>query len=396
MMPSNFCTMPFNSLEISPDGTCKVCCKIKTDIKKTDTEYFNVLTDNIEDIWKSDNLIALRKQFLKNERPEECELCWTEEKSNIKSLRQQTQHPRISITTPLLTYLSLKLSNKCNLACRICSPNLSSLWQSQFKKLNLDLIPVETFKTIDLDKFTGDRLKSLHKLSTDLTTLLIYGGEPLINDEVIDYLKYLSTSGLSKNIRLTLNTNGTVYTEEIISIFKTFKFVDLFLSVDDIGKRFEYQRWPAKWEKINSNIINYSKVEGNIKVEFYPSVSILNILNIEEMLGRLSSYGIPITFNNIIHEPHILSVRNLSKDHKNIVINKINAIDFSKFNFNKAYPNAKDALISFIQLENDVGFNLNKSEYLNRVMHHMDIHDKNRNTMLQEYLPDLWSLLNGS
>jgi MoaA/NifB/PqqE/SkfB family radical SAM enzyme len=165
--------MPFNSLEISPDGTCKVCCKIQTDIKKTNTEYFNVLNDTIEDIWHSVDLQMLRKKFLKNERPEECRLCWTEEESNIKSLRQQTQHGQVDLENPKVTYLSLKLSNKCNLACRICSPHLSSLWQSQFKKLNLELEPVAMFKTIELEKFQGNRLDSLHKLSDNIHQLLM-------------------------------------------------------------------------------------------------------------------------------------------------------------------------------------------------------------------------------
>ena len=395
-MTSNFCTMPFNSLEVSPDGTCKVCCKIQTDIKKSNTEYFNVLNDDINDIWHSVDLQLLRKKFLKNERPEECRLCWTEEESNVKSLRQQTATGIADLENPKVTYLSLKLSNKCNLACRICSPHLSSLWQTQFKKLNLDLQPVEMFKTIDLEKFQGDRLLSLHALSNNLTQLLIYGGEPLINDEVIAYLEYLADSSISKNIQLILNTNGTVYSEKIISIFRKFKSVELFLSIDDIEKRFEYQRWPAKWSKIDSNIQNYAKLSDNIKVEFYPSVSVLNILNIEEMLEKLSSYNVPITFNNIIHDPRLLSIRNLPKECKSIVIEKINSIDFSKFNFNKTYPDAKIALLSFLQLDNDEGLNLNRVEYLNRFNENMSVHDNARNTHLKEYIPELWSLLNGS
>lgn len=395
-MTSNFCTMPFTSLEISPDGTCKVCCKIQTDIKKSNTEYFNVLNDDINDIWHSIDLTLLRKKFLKNERPDECRLCWTEEESNVKSLRQQTANGIADLENPKVTYLSLKLSNKCNLACRICSPHLSSLWQSQFKKLNLKLHPVEMFKTIDLEKFQGDRLLSLHKLSTDLTQLLIYGGEPLINDEVLAYLEYLADSSISKNIQLILNTNGTVYSEKIISIFRKFKRVELFLSIDDIEKRFEYQRWPAKWDKIDSNIKNYSVLKGNINVEFYPSVSILNILNIDEVLEKLSSYNIPITFNNIIHDPRLLSIRNLPKECKSIVIEKIKSIDFSKFNFNKTYPDAKNALLGFIQLDNDEGLDLSTTDYLNMFNQHMIIHDEFRNTHLKDYIPDLWSLLNGN
>jgi MoaA/NifB/PqqE/SkfB family radical SAM enzyme len=388
--------MPFTSLEISPDGTCKVCCKIQTDIKKSNTEYFNVLNDDINDIWHSIDLTLLRKKFLKNERPDECRLCWTEEESNVKSLRQQTANGIADLENPKVTYLSLKLSNKCNLACRICSPHLSSLWQSQFKKLNLKLHPVEMFKTIDLEKFQGDRLLSLHKLSTDLTQLLIYGGEPLINDEVLAYLEYLADSSISKNIQLILNTNGTVYSEKIISIFRKFKSVELFLSIDDIEKRFEYQRWPAKWDKIDSNINNYSVLKSNINVEFYPSVSVLNILNIDEVLEKLSSYNIPITFNNIIHDPRLLSIRNLPKECKLIVIEKIKSIDFSKFNFNKTYPDAKNALLGFIQLDNDEGLDLSTTDYLNMFNQHMIIHDEFRNTHLKDYIPDLWSLLNGN
>jgi MoaA/NifB/PqqE/SkfB family radical SAM enzyme len=387
--------MPFNSLEVSPDGTCKVCCKIQTDIKKTNTKYFNVLTDTIEDIWHSVDLTMLRTKFLNNERPEECRLCWTEEESNVKSLRQQTINGVIDLENPKLTYLSLKLSNKCNLACRICSPHLSSLWQSQFKKLNIELLPAEMFETIDLEKFQGGRLDSLHTLSTNLHQLLIYGGEPLINDEVINYLEYLSTSGISKNIQLTLNTNGTVYSEKFISIFKNFKSVDIFLSIDDIEKRFEYQRWPAKWEKIDANIQNYARLSDNIKVEFYPSVSVLNILNIDELLEKLSNYNIPITFNNIIHDPQLLSIRNLPKECKLIVIEKIKSIDFSKFNFNKTYPDAKNALLGFIQLDNENGLELNRVDYFIKFNENMSIHDNFRHTQLKDYIPELWRLLNG-
>jgi MoaA/NifB/PqqE/SkfB family radical SAM enzyme len=388
--------MPFNSLEVSPDGTCKVCCKIQTDIKKSNTEYFNVLNDDINDIWHSVDLQLLRKKFLKNERPEECRLCWTEEESNVKSLRQQTATGIADLENPKVTYLSLKLSNKCNLACRICSPHLSSLWQTQFKKLNLDLQPVEMFKTIDLEKFQGDRLLSLHALSNNLTQLLIYGGEPLINDEVIAYLEYLADSSISKNIQLILNTNGTVYSEKIISIFRKFKSVELFLSIDDIEKRFEYQRWPAKWDKIDSNIKNYSVLKENINVEFYPSVSVLNILNIEETLTKLSTYGIAITFNNIIHDPRLLSIRNFPKELKLKIIEIISNIDFTKFNFNKSYPDAKNALISFIQLDNDQGLDLSAADYLNMFNQHMSMHDEFRNTHLKEYIPELWNLLNES
>lgn len=393
-MKNNFCVLPFNSLEISPDGTCKVCCKIDANIKKDDGKDFNVLYDKLDDIWNSKNINQLRDNFNNNRRSLECWRCWTEESSQIKSLRLQVIDQKFNQFNPEIVYLSLKLSNKCNLACRICSPDLSSLWQSQFKKLNRPLTPVEMFKTIDLDKFEGDRLQSLHDISKNLTRLLIYGGEPLINDEIITYLEYLVDSGISRNIQLILNTNGTVYSDKLTDVFRKFKKVNLFLSIDDIGKRFEYQRWPAKWDKIHNNISKYVSMKDEINLEFYPTVSVLNICNIEEILARLTTYNIPITFNNILHEPKLLSIRNLPMLCKNKLIDDISSINFTKFNLNRQYFDAKSSLISFIQLPNNDEWDLNKEEYLKEFVRRMTDIDNLRQTPIKDFLPDLWNLLN--
>lgn len=392
-MTSNFCTMPFNSLEISPDGTCKVCCKILKNIHKSKTE-FNVLTDTIEDIWNSEDLQLLRGKFLKNERPDECQLCWTEEESGVKSLRQQTINNTVHLNKPTISYLSLKLSNKCNLACRICSPHLSSLWQSQFKKLNIPLTPTNMFKTIDVEKFQGERLDSLHELSTNLKHVLIYGGEPLVNEEVIRYLKFLVDSNLSKNIQLTLNTNGTIYDKSQLELFNNFKQVDIFLSIDDVDRRFEYQRWPAKWNKINENILNYKK-HSNLNLEFYPTVSVLNVVTVDKFLERLSEYDIPITFNNFIHEPKVLSVKNLPEDIKKQVIDYISDVDFTRFNFNNVYADPKQALINFIELNNDEGYKLNLNEYQSHLTESMKIFDDQRKTDMKDYLPEFYGMIYG-
>jgi len=78
------------------------------------------------------------------------------------------------------------------------------------------------------------------------------------------------------------------------------------------------------------------------------------------------------------------------------LIEKLEAIDFSNFNFNNTYTDAKDALIRFIKLDNDDGLDLTATEFLNRFNQHMNVHDKFRHTELKEYIPDLWNLLNGN
>lgn len=396
MTGKNFCSMPFNSLEISPDGTCQVCCKIKSPIRKDSGEFYNLLNDNLKDIWNSNDLVRLRNSFLADNRPDDCELCWTEEKAGVKSLRQQTKNNSYNQENPTVTYLSLKLSNKCNLACRICSPHLSSLWQNQFEKLGWDIQPAEMMKTVSLEKLKGDNLVALHEMSNHLTQVLIYGGEPLVNDEILQYLEFLIKTEHSKHISLTMNTNVTVCTDKLIETFKEFRYVNLCLSIDDVDERYEYQRWPAKWAKVDENIKRFAELNSErIRVRFYPSVSVLNIATIENTLDRLESYGIPIILNNIIHLPNILSVRNFSSDLKSKIIDIVEKIDFSKYNLVEPYDGHRDAIINFIKLDNDLGFQFTHNhEYREKLMHHMEEVDRYRNTQIQAYLPKLWSLLN--
>jgi len=395
-MTSNFCSMPFNSLEISPEGSCQICCKIRKVIHKDESRIFNILEDRLDTIWNSDDVNLLRKKFLAGEKPEECIRCWTEEEAGVFSLRQQNQYnSKYNLNNPVVNYLSLKLSNKCNLACRICSPYLSSLWQNQFNKLNLPLIPTDYYKTVSLEKFQGERLQALHDMSADLEHLLIYGGEPLINDEVLDYIKFLVDANLSKNINLTLNTNGTIYIDELIKLLGRFKRVNLFLSIDDIGTRFEYQRWPAKWNKIDDNIKKYAVLSKPFFIKIYPTASILNILNLEEILDELNAYGCPIMFANLIHDPKMLCVKNLPLKLKEILVNKIEKIDFSKYNFDAPKIGHKEFIINFINLPNDNKYEYSTVEaYRNKLSNFLKIHDDYRQTDMKNYLPNLWNFIN--
>ena len=398
MPESLLCTMPFNSLELSPEGTAQVCCKIRKIITKPDQNPYNILHDDLVTIWNSEDLKVLRQKFINGEKPEECIRCWTEEDAGMQSLRlQQDRNMKCDIEEPRVVLLSLKLSNKCNLACRICGPYLSSLWQTQHEKLNIPLLPADYFETVSLDKFDDNRRQALHTMSTHLRNVLIYGGEPLINDEVLDYLKFLVDSDLAKNIDLTMNTNGTVYNEDLIKVFSNFHRVNLFLSIDDIGTRFEYQRWPAKWSKIEQNLIKYSSLSAPFHVGIYPTTSLLNIVTLEETLDELNKYGIPMMFNNLIHEPEILCLKNLPDDLKAEVIKIVEKIDFTKYNFFNPDSGHKEFIINFINLPRDRGHEYGDKEYYRKDLEHfLSVHDTNRKTYMKDYLPKLNEMLYGN
>ena len=78
---------------------------------------------------------------------EGCKKCMKEEQRGHNSLREQ-MNKNFSGTTDL-EYIEISLSNKCNLACKMCAPTYSTLWNklveqnSQLKKYHHTVVQPE-------------------------------------------------------------------------------------------------------------------------------------------------------------------------------------------------------------------------------------------------------------
>ena len=90
--PINFCTVPFNTFEIDSNGRANICCRRGDQVAKDNGDKFTVMNDSINEIWNSNYMSNLRRQFLNNERPAECSTCWTDEQITGKSLRTDEYH----------------------------------------------------------------------------------------------------------------------------------------------------------------------------------------------------------------------------------------------------------------------------------------------------------------
>jgi len=64
----------------------------------------------------------------------------------------------------------------------------------------------------------------------------------------------LIEDGSSSKIKLVYNTNGIFLGKKFIDMWKKFKFVQLNVSIDGMGKQYEYIRNPAKWSTIEGNM----------------------------------------------------------------------------------------------------------------------------------------------
>lgn len=391
---SNFCNAPFSALEITPEGNFRICCKMPhKSILKEDLKPYKVNIDGISQTWNSLWLQNFRQRFINNERPVECKMCWDDEAAGIVSYRKQLENVDVDVENPKIKLLVLKLSNKCNCACRICSFWLSSLWQKELEKtgrFNKDYIWF--IEENDKNKITEGLWKDWESHLSTIETLLIYGGEPLINAEVLNVLNFLVKNNHSQNIQLILNTNATVLDEDIIRLFYKFKGVNLYFSIDDVNERYDYERWPAKYRNIKSDLLNFHATYERkpIDVSLYTSISIFNIFNLHEIFDEFKNFPkFTINFDNLIHEPYILSIYGLPEEIKPKVEHYLDTLDF-----NQRWENSSDVksiIKNFLYLYKN---NYSTAEYIEKLDSLLGTDDERRKQYWRETFPSLNKILN--
>ena len=300
----NFCHNAFLGLDISPSGKLKPCCKYENDF----LPKFN-LNQGISKYKESQFLRDLQRQFLNDEKPAGCVRCWEEEDAGIRSKRQldydrhQTSFDQHDTSTTIFKNISLAFGNLCNLACRICKPANSSKWSAEMKKIDGKEYPIHEW-------FHDPQIMSdIWEHTQEAVHFDIPGGEPLLVDiqEHFDLLKKFKEDGSAKNISLHYTTNGTNYPKDKhLEIWKAFREIDIQISIDDIKERFEYNRWPAKWDMVYDNIKKFQRLkdqEKNIKLSISFTVSAFTILYADEFYSWCLAEGLPEPWMGRLHSP---------------------------------------------------------------------------------------------
>ena len=187
---------------------------------------------------------------------------------------------------------------------------------------------------------------------------------------------------------LYYNTNTTICKEELFKIWQPFKEVYINFSIDDIEKRFEYQRYNAIWNESLDNMQKYKELaikhNVNMTLRLYVTVGILNVLYLKEFVERMKPLGIPILFN-MVHYPHYYSIVNLPTKVKDVIKEKLLSIDFE--NLLDTNSPTIDNITNFMYgSECD-------PELLKTFFHKTKIHDEFRKDSFSETFPELYELL---
>jgi len=328
-MSKTFCPLPWIHLGTHPHGGVTPCCISDMTAGKnrarnyTDhgDEFYNLNDHTIDKHMNSDYFKEIRLEMLNDVEPKACTRCYQEERKGIKSKRihesevysyyDSSYASRLTGedgSIPMdLRFVELRLGNVCNIRCRTCNPASSSRWVKDYKEIvdSLDFVNdgyawldhKHDFQWPEDENFYED----LFNCAPNMEVLYINGGEPTLIKAHWKYLRKLVESGRSKNIILWYNINMTNLPNEAIPLWKEFKEARICPSIDDLGDRNTYIRYPTNWEDVETNL--RAVMHPQLTTRITQTVSAYSYAYLDEFLEWAP---VPVDMN-FVYDPDYLS-----------------------------------------------------------------------------------------
>jgi organic radical activating enzyme len=316
----SFCVLPWIHLATRPNGDMRICCVANASgadtgdysvglVKMEDGEPANFAHDLPTEAFNNDHMRSVRRTMLAGKIPASCTKCFKEEAEGIASKRiweTGTWHLQENVDIPeliaqtsedgsvpyKLQYLDLRLGHTCNLKCIMCSPHDSSLWVQDYKKVfpifSSPLIKKQmSWEQENFDNTWHENPKfweEVYDQIPNIKQLYFAGGEPLLIKEHKKFLLEIISRGYADKISLRYNTNGTLISQSMIDIWSKFRKVKVGISLDGMGTRGHYIRYPLDWETVDANLHILDNAPDNIQTNIAFAVQILNIKHVPDFI----------------------------------------------------------------------------------------------------------------
>lgn len=328
---TNFCSWAFTHTDYTNNGNWRVCCKGKA--IATNEKY-----KTIDQFWNSDERNELRRMMINNESFHLCKKeCYEKEKPDIANSLRKTgnisfiaNHGKKRVEQLIADTnldgsldmsnsmgLELRISNLCNLKCRMCSPQFSTRTVKDWKEI-LPIIANDDrpLPNYNYEEYIENPLRRLEyiEIKTMLETtkgslkrLVFTGGEPFMEPHLLNVIKDISN--YAKDIELIFVSNGTKFEnlEDFDYYFRKFKKVIIKLSCDGTKNHYNYIRQNSDWEHFSQEALylkNFKVViDFNIVVQIYNYSNVLE--TIEWILDNFEFTDINLFF---LEWPYFLSV----------------------------------------------------------------------------------------
>jgi len=352
------CGYPFYAIRNGPSINYAPCCWART------KSVCGPQNTPAIDYFKSNIFNEMRRDMLRGEKSEllldTCSLCYKNEKNNGSSARLQSgvdwnvldnfdSDGKMIDTDNRFIKLELNaFGNHCNLECYECQPDNSSRREERLKKMGTKWQAIlGKYSFVDRDVKKKDKIlwkefvDDLVQHSKNIKMLSFCGGEPMSMVSHFDILDALIDSGDSKEIELYYVSNMTMFTlSKMRKYIDKFKWMNIQWSVDGIGDRNYWLRYPTNWNNTVKNVLDvqqyfyYTKPWKIGKIEATITPSLLGVLKLKETVDWMNKHDLmqdnPMI--NRIDEPKICQTRHLPDEIKHKIGDDVRSV--SEYHYN--------------------------------------------------------------
>jgi len=266
---------------------------------------------------------AQRVIMLKNERPQECSYCWTQEDmGNLSDRHYRSGEPWAAEDYETIvnstgqeddvvpSYVEVNFNHACNLACSYCSPQFSSTWQAEVDRWGG--YPTSTIHN-DPSHFVGRNRpipardhnpyveafwRWWPELYPKLKHFRMTGGEPLMDRntyKVFDYVLALPNAALHLNVTSNFSVDDVIfnkYMDYASQLCNTqIEHFMQYVSVDSgIPSHAEYIRHGLNFNRMYANAQRFlEEIPHRNSLTFIITMNNLSLLGLQHQLDWILS-----------------------------------------------------------------------------------------------------------
>ena len=291
-------------------GSFRFCCATNDNINDSKNNRYNINNTSMEHVWNSEHVRNTRLKMMAGEEIPECTKCVEQESRGYKSMRS-TANKEINYNSTdengdvstMPNTMELHYGNVCNLKCRMCSQNYSNQVGKELLEIgnsDPEFLQWVIKQSGNVNNWTNnlsveytwfENEKNKKKLNDfidkNISQLTVIGGEPTIIPEFYELFEHCDKNGTLGKKQFTIVTNLTNTNHNMTKWLPKLKNWTIWASLDGIGARTEYIRYPSNFEKIKENLNFYKSIlrqHKNGKIVFSPAIQLLNIDQLDEML----------------------------------------------------------------------------------------------------------------
>ena len=242
----------------------------------------------------NETISYVRESMLQGIKPNVCDICYKNEDESDWSPRIQETNDWINkfgtpdIKNPIIEFIDVRYDPTCNLKCKTCGPDESTLWAK------------EKGVKVGVNKNNQDYLFGVDK--EKLKKVYLAGGEPTYIKGYLEFLEALYL--VNPTCEVIINTNLKKLPDAWKEIIKKFKNLTVICSCDATGILGTYVRYPLWWDQFEDNV-KFVSENANF-LQFNLVSSNLTAHKLHETCTWMKQYSKHINLT-ILHEPKIFS-----------------------------------------------------------------------------------------